>query len=250
MNRSPLPNLGRALPFALMLGLGASVAQADPGYYVVTPYDNAGLRTVELRYWTVKSDGRPEVVWPEVGLGYGVNSRWTTTAFVSYIGSSRIPMQLSSVNWQNVVLLTQGEWPVDLALLLQYVHDRSPAGQDAIEVGPLLQTDFGRTQFNANLVFDRPLGGAATRATELKYQWQLRHRAAPQWHYGAQGFGELGPWNHWAGRGQQSHRAGPALFGTWRLDDHEAIKAQAAILIGRTGGRSGHMFSLRAHYEF
>lgn len=49
-------------------------ACADPGYYVVT-YDNEGLRTVDLRYWTVKLGRQSEVLWPEVGLGWGVNSR-------------------------------------------------------------------------------------------------------------------------------------------------------------------------------
>jgi len=240
--------LSRLPLLASALCLAASSALADPGYYVVTPYDNEGLLTVEVRYWTVKPDGGTEVIWPEVGFGYGVTSRWTTTLLLSYIGSSKRPMEQSSLNWQNEVLLTQGELPFDLALHLQLIADRVDTERRAFEFGPVLQTEFGRTQLNANLIFERKWGTAQPSPTKLKYQWQVRHHWRPQLHFGAQGFGELGPWDDWATK--QSHRAGPALFTTFRGAEREAIKVQAAYLVGRTYGKSGHMFTLRAHYEF
>ncbi len=49
---------------------------------------------------------------------------------------------------------------------------------------------------------------------------------------------------------RQSHRAGPALFSTIRFGQREAIKLQAAYLGGRTYGRIGNMFTMRAFYEF
>ena len=64
--------------FAVAWLVCAATARADPGYYVVTPYEKAGLRTLELRYWTVKRPNEPEIIWPELGAGYGINSRWTT----------------------------------------------------------------------------------------------------------------------------------------------------------------------------
>jgi hypothetical protein len=102
---------------------------------------------------------------------------------------------------------------------------------------------------NFNLFFERPLG-PATQPTLMQYQWQLRHHWEPGLHVGAQGFGELGTWNHWAASGQQSHRAGPALFGTWHLSEEQTLKLQAAWLMGSTGARQGHMFTLRAHAEY
>jgi len=223
---------------------------ADPGYYVVTPYDNEGVRVIDLRYWTVKPDGGTEVAWPEIGLGYGVNSRWTTEFLLSYIGSSQMPTRLSTVNWINDVLLTQGELPFDLALHLQLVSDRIHADRRSVEFGPVLQTDVGRTQLNGNLFFEHVYGPDTPDATLLKYQWQIRHRWMPQMHVGVQGFGELGPWNNWSTGAKQSHRAGPVVYGIFRLDDRRAMKMQAAYLFGKTYGQGGHELSLRAWYEF
>jgi hypothetical protein len=228
----------------------AAAVHADPGYYVVTPYDKAGLRTLELRYWTVKRPGRPEVIWPELGAGYGINSRWTSTVFVSWIGSSQSATRQSSLNWQNNILLTQGEWPVDVALHLQFIRDQIRSDRRSIEFGPVLQTDFGRTQVNGNLFFESFQGAARTEPTQLKYQWQVRHRWLAGVHVGAQGFGEVGPWDAWAGRNRQSHRAGPALFGTLRFEDKRALHVQAAWLEGDVSARRSRMFTLRANYDF
>lgn len=228
----------------------ACAAHADPGYYVVTVYDNEGQTSADLRYWTVKHPDRPEVVWPEVGLGYGVTSRWSTELFASWIGSSQMPTQLSSWNWQNEFLLTQGELPLDIALHAQLIANQLDDGGHAIEFGPVLQTDLGRTQLNGNVFFERGWGGLDSGATQMKYQWQLRHRWKPWLHLGLQGFGELGPWNRWLPHDQQSHRAGPALFGTARVDDRQALLVQAAYLYGSIYGRDGRMFTLRAQYVF
>lgn len=246
----PLPPPARLRHLAAALACVASPALADPGYYVVTPYDNEGLRIVDFRYWTVKPDDHTEVVWPEVGFGYGVTSRWTTELFASWIGSSHMATSLSSWNWQNDFLLTQGQWPVDIALHTQLVRTRGDAAETLLEFGPVLQTDVGRTQITGNLFLERTLTASPRRPMELKYQWQLRHRWMRGLHVGAQGFGELGPWNDWAPHAQQSHRAGPALFTSLSRDGGATYKVQAAYLVGRTYARRGHMFTLRAHAEF
>jgi hypothetical protein len=233
------------LVLALLVCTGSSIAHADPGYYVVTVYDNSGLR-----YWTVRFPGKPQMIWPEIGLGYGVNSRWTTELFASFIGSSQMATQLSTWNWQNDVLLTQGEWPLDVAVHTNVARIADSDGSYAVEYGPVLQTDVGRTQLNGNVFFERGHAGARPQQTQMKYQWQVRHRWQPALHVGLQGFGELGPWDHWAPSDQQSHRAGPALFGTLPLDEGRALLAQASYLFGSIYGRSGEMLSVRVQLTF
>src|SRR6218665_2454800 len=124
----------------------ASPALADPGYYIVTPYDQAGRVGAELRYWTVKAPDEEAQLWPELGLSYGVNTRWTTRLLASWIGTGRADMTLSSWNWQNVVLLTQGEQPYDLAIHAQLIRNRGEG--NALELGPAWQTDLGRLKLN------------------------------------------------------------------------------------------------------
>lgn len=248
------PRLPRLAAARLALACGfatvAPAVSADPGYYVVTVYDNEGLRNADVRYWSVKMPNRPEVIWPEIGFGYGVSSRWSTELFASYIGSSQFATKLSTLNWQNDVLLTQGELPLDIALHAQLIGNQLEPGGGAIEWGPVLQTDVGRTQLNGNVFFDNGWGGFEPAAAQMKYQWQLRYRWRPALHFGAQGFGELGPWDHWLPRDEQSHRAGPALFTTIRLDDKQAFLVQAAYLFGSVYGRDARMFTMRAQFVF
>ncbi|MFI4930954.1 MAG: hypothetical protein ACHP83_11990 [Burkholderiales bacterium] len=241
---------GVRLALVLLAWGTCAVAHADPGYYVVTVYDNAGQRGIDLRYWTVKHPNSPEVAWPEIGFSYGVNTRWTSELFASFIGSSQMATRLSTWNWQNDVLLTQGEWPLDVAVHTNMARIANSDGAYALEIGPVLQTDIERTQLNGNVFFERGYAGAYPQQTQMKYQWQVRYRWRPPLHFGLQGFGELGPWDHWAPRDEQSHRAGPAVFGTVPFGERQALHWQGAYLVGSIYGRHGDMLTLRALYTF
>lgn len=232
---------------ASMIGLSAL---ADPGYYVITPYDREGIVSAELRYWTVKPRDGGEVAWPEAGISYGINSRWTTLLLASYVGSSTDATVPSSISWQNEVLLTQGEWPLDLGLHLALIRELGEYRGDGYEFGPVLQTNFGKMQVNANLIFERSRSEGVWSPTAMKYQWQLRWHGWPALQPGLQGFGELGPWSDPLPAAKQSHRAGPALFATLPPGGTRAIQLQAAYLQGKTYGQNGHMFSMRMLLPF
>jgi hypothetical protein len=227
----------------LLLGLAfAGPALADPGYYLLTPYSQPGQLALDLRYWSVKSPGQPATLWPELGVRYGVDSRWTTELLASYIGDSLSRLQISSLNWQNSYLLTQGQYPFDLAVHAQLIHVPGADGGNVLELGPLFQTDVGSTQVNLNLVFEHDW--ISNGDTGLKYQWQVMQRLRPGVRLGLQGFGELGPWDHWSG--QQSHRAGPVL----RLGLLDDLDVQAAYLWGTTYGSRGDMLSAQVLWTF
>lgn len=239
------PTVSSLCTLCMGAALASGTALADPGYYVVTAYSNPGVRTVDVRYWTVASPGSALAKWPEVGLGWNVNSRWYTALIASWITASDMPTTLSSWNWQNDLLLTQGELPFDLALHTMVSAPRHLGEGHTVEFGPALQTDIDRTQLNFNVFFEKGYGGFARQGTQLKYQWQVRHRWKRGLHFGAQGFGELGRWDDWAPHHQQSHRAGPALFGTVGV-----FGWQAAYLYGKTYRQRGNMFTARVTYDF
>ena len=241
----------KLVALAALLAISPVRALADPGYYVVTAYDNEGVRTLDMRYWTVKSLGSDATLWPEIGLGYGVTSRWYTEVFAGFIGDAGSAQKLSSLNWQNEVLLTRGQYPFDLALHASVIRTYGYSEGNALEIGPVLQTEVGRTQLNANLFVERAWSAdGPQQPTRMKYQWQVRHHGAPLLNVGMQGFGELGTWDDWSARANQSHRAGPALFGTWRLAAGHVLQYQAALLFGSTYGQNGKMFSTRVQYGF
>ena len=79
---------------SVMLLLQPLAAAADPGYCLVLVYENEGEKSVDFRYWTVKFPGQAELVWPEIGFGYGVTKRWYTEVYASRIGSADMATKL------------------------------------------------------------------------------------------------------------------------------------------------------------
>ena len=80
--------MSKTLTVAGALLLASATAMADPGYYLVTVYENEGQANIDFRYWTVKFAGSAATIWPEIGVGYGVTKRWYTEVYASYIGSA------------------------------------------------------------------------------------------------------------------------------------------------------------------
>ncbi|GGC73657.1 hypothetical protein [Undibacterium terreum] len=240
----------KSLALAVFLLTTCAAVQAYPGYYVVTVYDNQGQKSIDFRYWTIKFPGRTETVWPELGVGYGVTSRWYTELYASYIGSSASKVSLDTWNWQNDVLLTQGQYPFDLAIHTMLAREHISQEGYTLDIGPALQTDVGRVQLNGNVFLERVLRSENNGTTQLQYQWQTKYRWKPALEFGLQGFGELGDWNHWAPRDKQSHRIGPALFGSLSTGPAQTLKYQVSYLTGSIYGRHGNMLSLRLQYVF
>lgn len=240
-------------PTALLMalcGLATPAHAVDPGYYLVTAYENEGQASIDYRYWTVKLPSQPVVTWPEIGIGYGVTKRWYTEFYLSFEGGPGVATRLDTVHWQNDYLLTQGQYPFDLAVHTNLIGNRDRADGVDLEFGPALQTDMGRTQLNANVFFVRNFGADTPSPTQMRYQWQAKYRWKPWLQFGLQGFGELGPWDHWARHARQSHRAGPMLAGSWDVGAGQGVKYEAAWLSGSIYGRHGSMFSMRLQYLF
>ncbi|MDT9002038.1 hypothetical protein RQP53_22360 [Paucibacter sp. APW11] len=226
-------------------------AQADPGYYLLRPYEQAGHGTVELRYWSVKADaGGPATLWPELGASYGLSRRWTTRLLASFIGTADSAVKLSTLNWQNDWLLSAADSDHELALHTQYISERGYDGGFALEIGPVFQTEFGLTRLNLNLLLSREYNEDAAASTQLKYQWQVSRPLGPGWRLGLQGFGELGNWLHWAPHKRQSHRAGPSFQRDWQLANGQGLSLQAALLFGSTYTQNGKMFSAQLQWSY
>ncbi|NRR33602.1 hypothetical protein HSX11_25835 [Oxalobacteraceae bacterium] len=77
----------------------------------------------------------------------------------------------------------------------------------------------------------------------MKYRWKSWFQP------GLQAFGEVGKWNDWLASDKQSHRAGPAIFGSRDIGKH-ALKYEAAYLMGRNSARAAKSFTMRVQYIF
>jgi len=79
---------------------------------------------------------------------------------------------------------------------------------------------------------------------------QLKYRASEKFEWGAQGFGSLGRWDHWAASSQQEHQFGPAIFGKIKTGAKQAARYNAALLFGTNNASPRSAVRLQAEYEF
>jgi len=240
------------LPAALLLVALPSLALADTGYYLVSIYDVEGQASLDYKYWNAHYRGLT-VAAPELGVGYGVTSRWYTELSGQWVKINGGGSQWVASAWQNDFLLTQGQYAVDVALHTEVSRARDHADGYDVEFGPALQTEYWRTQFNANLFFQRTYRAEGlapnTNPMQLAYQLQVKQRWKSWLQPGLQAFGEVGKWNDWLPERKQSHRVGPAVFG-YRDIGRQQLKYEAAYLIGRNSARAAKSFTMRVQYVF
>lgn len=246
----------RQARLALVLGaLVSGQAVAGPADYVYMPTVEYGEREIDFKYGTAEQrpdDERKQTSM--LGFGYGATEYWFTEIYLKREreGSERLTLG----EWENKFQLTEtGKYPFELGLLAEIEVPFSDRGSTPYEfkLGPLLQTDVGRVQLNGNLLFERKVGpndGDESYKTEMGYQWQVKYRWQPAFEFGAQGFGEMGEWNHWESSNAQSHRLGPAAFGKINLGNKQALKWNAAWLFGTTSASLNNNFRMQAEYEF
>ncbi|MES2129878.1 MAG: hypothetical protein V4463_21600 [Pseudomonadota bacterium] len=240
----------KILVLAGLVIAGQQCAFAETGYYLVSPYPIEGQATIDFKYWNAKPTGQPPRSEPELGVSYNVNSRWYTEVTAAWFKFSPGPARLVGYEWQNDFMLTQGQYPIDVAFHTNYFYNKNTARGVNFEFGPVLQTEIGRTQFNLNLFFSRDYKVAAPTEMELAYQWQVKYRWKHELEFGIQGFGEVGEWNHWDPSNERSFRAGPAVFGAIGAGQGHEIKYEAAYLIGTNSAHTAKSVALRLQYVF
>ena len=225
---------------------------AGPADYVFTPIVEAGEKEVDFKYGTAKApDGTRKTVY-SLGFGYGATDYWFTELYLKRElqgGDS-----LSLLEWENKFQLTEtGKYPIDVGLITEI---EAPLNNGKapweLKFGPLFQTEFGKLQLNANVLFETKIGGADEERhfTELGYQWQAKYRLKPAFEFGLQGIGEVGEWKHWDNADEQAHRIGPAVFGKFNIGQKQAIKYNAALLLGLSDATPNSTFRMQVEYEF
>ena len=226
-------------------------ALAGPSDYVYTPTVEYGEKEIDFKFGTARKSGGPDDSAASIGFGYGATEWWFTELYVKGKRENNEGTKYDAIEWENKFQLTEtGKYPVDAGLLLEIErpHDHSEGWE--VKSGGLFQTEFGKLQLNANALLERHYQAESSNATEFLYQWQAKYRWLPQFEYGLQGFGDMGEWNHWESHDETSQRLGPAIFGKLPLGDHQAIRYNAAWLIGISKAAPDNTFRMQIEYEF
>lgn len=239
---------------ALFSGIAASqLTWAGPADYVYTTNVDYGERELDIKLGAATPAGGTRAQAITIGLGYGMKEYWFTEAYLKQerIGGKNFTL----VEWENKFKFTEtGKYPVDVGLITELAAPLAGNGPWELRVGPLLQTEFGKLQLNSNLLFERAFGKADESGvpftTNIGYQLQAKYRLQRTFEFGVQALGEMGTWNHWSKQVDQNHRIGPAIFGKFALGNQQAIKYNAAWLIGTTRVAPKHTLRVQIEHEF
>ncbi len=236
--------------------LAAPRAEAGPASKFYMP-------TVTWKEWELEFRGGL-LDWPNASanhaqqyvaaVGYGLLPRWFSEFAVSYVRMPGGGSVISEFEWENVFQLTEiGEHWMDVGVFAEVAHDRQE-GKNEIVIGPMLQKEWGCSQFNLNLLFKQVLGAKVPAvapgpgSTEFKYAWQwIWHTRNALLQPGMQGFGSIG---HFGNLYNKSSMLGPAFFGRASLGGGRGFRYNAALLFGTTGSVADRTLRFELEYEF
>lgn len=231
--------------------LPLSAIAVGPANYVFLPGVEYGEREIDFKFGSQKKTGEDRLSASSLGFGYGVTQHWFTEIYQKYERTGGEGTHVDAWEWENKFQLTEpGEYPVDSGFIIEVERPKDGAEGYEARFGPLFQTDIGKLQLNGNLLFERHYRADTQERTEFGYQWQVKYRWQQQFEFGLQGFGELGKWDQWDPADQRSHRMGPAIFGKLPLGNRQAIRYNAAWLLGASTNAPRQTFRMQVEYEF
>ena len=250
-----MKKIGKA-SVVLAMGALSTCAIAGPNEYIYPATVEPGEREIDFKYGSRSmKDKSANAAAASLGLGYGVNEHWFTEVYVKYARAYSASTEFDAVEWENRFQLTEtGKYPLDVGFLLEIERPQDRSEGYEVKWGPLFQTDIGKTQWNANFLLQRNYRSDETIHATAYYQLQGKYRYRREFEFGVQGFGDLGRWDNWSAARNQGHRFGPAVFGKISLGDHQALKYNAAYLMGKNAidgqGIRGNTFRTQIEYEF
>lgn len=246
--RAPRPAATAALLVAIAFLVPSPRALAD--HKVYSPIVEQGEVAVEVR-GHCEFDGDPARDGArklKLDLEYAPASRWMTELVTEWEQQPTSELQATEVAWENVLqLFEQGRYPVDAGLLLEYAHTLERGGHDKLEIGALLQKEFGRGLASLNLLAERDLTGGTD--TELGYALQYRWRGNPRFEPGIELYGGFGDVGQFGPLSDHGHEAGPVFLGKLPIAGG-AIQYEAGWLFGLTREAAASTLKLMLEYEF
>jgi high-affinity iron transporter len=229
----------------------AEVPAARAAHIVYSPIVEQGELALEARAHA-DFDARNDVDGSgqyKLELEYSPTAFWRTELLGEWEQESHGNLESTEVAWENLFQLTeQGKYWLDVGALVEYAHSLERDGDDAIEMGLLVEKPFAHTVFTANLLGERKLASDAE--TELEYAMRYRWRMTQAFEPGIELYGGLGDWGHNGSLDDHEHQLGPSLAGKFRSGDRSALKYEAAVLFGLTEAAPDTTVRFLLEFEF
>lgn len=237
---------------AIALTLACGATFASPADSVILPDVERGEREIELATGSHRNSGRDDGSGLMLSFGAGVTDWWATEFGIELERERGEHLRYEGIEWENRFRLLdeEDEAPLGLSLLVGIERAREREEGWSGVLGLLSEKKLGRFLLNANVLLERTWASEEENETTLAYQWQLKYRQAPRFHYGVQSMGELGRWNDWNKHEEQEHKLGPAIFGWLPLGDGQRLNYDVGLLFGLTAETPDQTLRVKLEYEF
>ena len=223
----------------------SAAARASDDFIVYSPYVTEGRSEVEFRGHQ-QSDGDPALGGERayvVSLAHAFTGWWQPEIYLGrYERDPGSPNTFEGYEFENIFQLsTQGQYWADFGFLGSYEYNALPGEPGVLEFGPLFEKRSGRIDQRLNFIWEKELGGGASRHYEFRatYAWgyTIDTRLVP-------GF------EAYYRPDDDAHQLGPALNGEIAGSGGNEFEYHIAYLIGLNKGAADRTLAVRFEYEF
>jgi hypothetical protein len=227
---------------AMLLG---TAARADDDFIVYSPYVTEGQSEIEFRshqQFDADPDLRDERAYV-ISVSHSFFSWWRPEVYVgSYEREAGGPNQLQGYEFENTFQLTdQGKYWADVGFLASYEYNTQPDEPGVLEFGPLFEKRIGRVDQRLNFIWEKELGGGASRHYEFRGSYAASYQINTMLEPG---------FEFYYRPDDTAHQIGPALNGEIASSSGNEFEYSIAYLFGLNKGAPNRTLALRLEFEF
>lgn len=229
---------------ALIAVCTSAPARADD-FIVYSPYVVQGQSEIEFRGHSYR-DSDPAVSGGYeylFSLAHAFTDWWKPEIyFADYQHTPGGPQYLKSREFENTFQLAPtGEYWADVGFLASYEYRAQNGQPNIFEFGPLFEKRAGRFAHRLNLIWEKEIGGGASRQYEfrgaysLSYQWQQAFAPGIEIYYRPN---------------DDARQFGPVFYGELASARGRELEYSAGVLFGVNRGAPEQTLVFRLEYEF
>lgn len=222
-----------------------AAARADDDFIVYSPYVTAGQSEGEFHAHQ-QFDGDPALNDERIyviSLAHAFTGGWRPEISLgSFEREPGGPNQLQGYEFENTFQLAdQGRFWADLGFIAAYESKTQPGVPGVVEFGPLFEKHNGRIMQRLNFIWEKELGGGASR----KYEFRTSYAASYSVISGIAPGLEV-----YYRPADDSRQLGPAFYGEITSERGNEFEYSFAYLLGLNRGAPDRVLAVRLEYEF
>lgn len=233
------------LMFATGTTLLSTAVRASDDFIVYSPYVTEGQSEVEVRGHQQYDGDRAldsERAYV-VSVAHAFTNWWQTEIYLGrYERAPGSANTFEGYEFENIFQITdQGHYWADFGFLASYEYNKLPDEPGVLEFGPLFEKRAGNIDHRFNIIWEKELGGSASRHYEFRASYAASYRVSALLQPGFEAYYRTD---------DEAHQIGPALNGEIATSGGNEFEYHVAYLFGLNKGAPNRTLALRLEYEF